>query len=144
MAESENESPSTSSRQERKRVLKGAHVIYDENNNTFSCMVKDISETGAKLSFSPDTVWRLPDQFTLIVDIDGYKVECERRWVKGDVCGVHFISDKIQIGKTRPQISDPVRTTNLTPMPARPIPEKIDSEPEKPHRPINTGFGKRR
>ncbi|MEZ5871755.1 MAG: hypothetical protein R3D32_07885 [Nitratireductor sp.] len=51
-----------------------------------------MSETGAKLVF--ENVGLVPRVFVLFVELDGYKVECERVWQEGKECGVRFIGEK--------------------------------------------------
>lgn len=89
-------------RERRRRVLKRALAILDEHANSIPCVVRDISETGAKLvfeEFSP-----VPVHFELHVELDGFKVECERIWYENGVCGVRFIGEKRMAGALRAQV----------------------------------------
>ena len=49
----------------------------------------------------------MPDRFMLHVDIDGYKIECERVWQRGSECGVRFIGERQVTGKARQQVLTP-------------------------------------
>ncbi|MEQ8305700.1 MAG: PilZ domain-containing protein [Hoeflea sp.] len=89
----------------RVRVLKGAHAAFNKEFSAIPCTVRDLSETGAKIEFEGG--WFVPEQFTLHVDIDGYKVECRRLWHRGRFCGVEFTSEKIRTGKARQQVIAP-------------------------------------
>ncbi|WP_420408805.1 PilZ domain-containing protein [Hoeflea sp.] len=89
----------------RVRVLKGAHAAFNKEFSAIPCKLRDLSETGAKLEFEGG--WFVPEEFTLHVDIDGYKVECRRLWHKGRFCGVEFIGEKIRTGKARQQVIAP-------------------------------------
>lgn len=63
--------------------------------------MRDASDTGARLEFEDG--WFVPDRFVLFVEVDGYKVECERIWQKGKNCGVHFVGPKLASATHRPQ-----------------------------------------
>jgi hypothetical protein len=99
------EAGAVAARAPRVRVLKGAHAAFNKEFSAIPCMVRDLSETGAKLEFEGG--WFVPEQFTLHVDVDGYKVECRRLWHRGRFCGVEFIGEKIRTGKARQQVIAP-------------------------------------
>ena len=79
-------------RSSRNKVLKGAHVAFNNEFSAIPCTVRNVSETGARLVIEGG--WFVPDTFVLHVDIDGYKIECKRVWQKGSECGVRFIGEK--------------------------------------------------
>ena len=132
-------------RPQRVRVLKGAHAAFNEEYSSIPCKLRDISATGAYVVFEGG--WFVPDRFMLHVDIDGYKIQCERVWQKGSECGVRFIGGKIVTGKGRQQV--------LTPMPpADASAQANDHTPVKPaydgaasarpaSKPRAGGFGRR-
>ena len=97
-------------RPRRMRTLKGAHAAFNHEFSAVPCTVRDESETGAKLQF--DEAWWVPDQFTLLVEIDGYKVECEKVWHKGNLYGVRFTSEKMKTGMARRQSVDMIDFKN--------------------------------
>lgn len=90
----------------RKRVFKGAKAAFDNDRRSMSCTIRDVSETGAKLQF--DGEWFIPEQFTLHVELDGYKLECVRVWHKGGDCGVRFVSGRMASGRARQQVIAPI------------------------------------
>lgn len=104
----------------RTRVLKGAHAAFNQEFSAIPCVVRDLSETGARLQF--DEGWFVPPLFTLFVDVDGFKVECERVWHKGSHCGVRFLGDKVRIGSHRSQVLNPYDDSGADPEPAQPRP----------------------
>jgi len=127
----------------RKRVFKGAKAAFDNDRRSMSCTIRDLSDGGARLQFEGD--WFIPQQFTLHVELDGYKLECERVWHKGGDCGVRFVSDRIASGQPRHQVIVPVlaghddvrvrqpdvrRDAEMTPVPRMPAAR-------------NAGFGRR-
>ncbi|MEQ8479549.1 MAG: PilZ domain-containing protein [Hoeflea sp.] len=104
-AETAAEAGGAAPRAPRMRVLKGAHAAFNQEFSAIPCTVRDLSETGAKLEFEGG--WFVPEQFTLHVDVDGYKVECRRLWHRGRFCGVAFIGDRIRTGSARQQVIAP-------------------------------------
>lgn len=91
-------------RPRRSRVLKGAHAAFNQEHSAVPCIVRDLSETGAKLEF--DLGWIVPSQFTLFVDIDGFKVDCEKVWHRGNFFGVRFIGPRLPTRIARQQRVD--------------------------------------
>ena len=92
-------------RPKRLRVLKSAHVFYDEGNISHPCVVRDISENGARLRFQNPVL--LPERFWLEVELDAYKVECQLAWSHGLEMGVSFCSERIETKKVRIQVVKP-------------------------------------
>lgn len=118
--EYEDDEAAAGQRALRTRVLKGAHAAFNQEFSAIPCIVRDMSDTGARLQF--DEGWFVPPLFTLFVEIDGFKVECERVWHKGSSCGVRFIGEKIRIGSHRPQVIKPYEADDddSAPMQQRP------------------------
>ncbi|MCG6857914.1 MAG: hypothetical protein LJE67_07590 [Salaquimonas sp.] len=77
---------------QRHRVLKSGLAAYNKHYSTLPCVMRNESETGARLNF--DDLASVPIAFTLHVGVDGYQVECERVWREGKACGVKFVSEK--------------------------------------------------
>jgi hypothetical protein len=128
----------------RTRVLKGAYAAFNQEFSAIPCTLRDISATGAHVVFEGG--WFVPDRFMLHVDIDGYKIECERVWQRGSECGVRFIGEKLVTGKARQQVltpepyaDDSIAVSNA---PSRPIfGDPAAPRPVQRHRP--GGFGRR-
>lgn len=76
----------------RQRVLLKGFVAWNGDLSSTPCTVRDISDTGAKVRL--DSPVLIPVQFTLHVEIGGWKVECERVWLEGLTMGVHFIGER--------------------------------------------------
>jgi two-component system cell cycle response regulator len=92
-------------RPKRLRVLKSAHVFYDEGKISHPCVVRDISERGARLRFQNPVL--LPERFWLEVELDAYKVECKMAWSHGLEMGVSFCGERIETKKVRIQVVRP-------------------------------------
>lgn len=89
-------------RDHRRRVLKGATVAYNNRHCTISCMIRDISTGGARLSATSSV--DIPDTFELIVELDGLEAECEVVWRYGKDIGVRFLSPLRQSARKRDQV----------------------------------------
>jgi len=74
-------------RHPRRKVLKGAKVIFNEGASLYDCTVRDWSESGAKLVFPALTP--LPKLFTLRLS-DGTEHPCEVVRADGVTIGVRF------------------------------------------------------
>jgi len=59
---------------QRRRTLKKGKIVFDDQKCIFDCVVKDVSDTGARLVVN---AWfECPDQVTLQI-IDGPTHECQ-------------------------------------------------------------------
>ena len=73
----------------RRRTLKQGVAAFHDQYSDLECIVRDMSETGARLKFRDPSM--VPERFILHVPMDGTQVSCERRWSKGMECGVIFV-----------------------------------------------------
>jgi hypothetical protein len=72
----------------RQRCLFSGQVVMNEANSTISCMVKDLSEGGARVSFGGTTL--LPRHFDLMVERKGLRRPVSVVWRHQDVAGLRF------------------------------------------------------
>ncbi len=86
----------------RKRTLKAAYAAFNEQVNSIVCVVRNQSETGAKLEFEDFRL--IPERFWLHIELDGIKVICTRVWQVGRFCGVKFSGEKIVTRLHRVQV----------------------------------------
>jgi hypothetical protein len=78
----------------RTRTLKGAQVLWPTGaavtwptGATVKCIVRNLSETGAKIeAHSP-----VPATFELVFDLDQSRRSCSVTWRKGAMIGVKFV-----------------------------------------------------
>jgi PAS domain-containing protein len=75
---------------ERRRVVRAAEIFADGDAGAISCVMIDISQTGARLRI-PDGV-TVPDRFRLSVEAMGIAASCEVRWRRANEIGVRFES----------------------------------------------------
>jgi len=168
MPDTENAAQSTSDdldteqidRARRSRALKKGKLIFNRGLRSVPCIVRNLSETGAKLEF--EQAYLLPQEFVLQIDLEDFEVTCQRRWEDGLRCGVEFISGKRAVGQLRSQTlksSDDALTEEIDELRDSPDnffsrkrvqDEKRRDEAEQPsrgaRRTANTtkGFGRRR
>jgi hypothetical protein len=73
---------------DRRTILKGAKVVFNNGKGVLVCRVRDLSPGGARLEFPPRQA--VPDSFEL--HVVGQPVRhCERRWARNNIVGVKFV-----------------------------------------------------
>jgi hypothetical protein len=88
-------------RQPRRRQLKSGLICFNSRHSTLPCVVRDISDIGAKLTVTGSV--GVPDTFELHVELDGTWVDCGVVWRRGEVVGVKFLSEIKKQAPTRRQ-----------------------------------------
>jgi hypothetical protein len=84
-------------RAQRRRSVIAGRIVGDRLQGSVSCVVRDLSATGAQLDlkFSKTSVISsiggLPDQFILILERERSEVMCETAWRHGESAGVRFV-----------------------------------------------------
>jgi hypothetical protein len=71
----------------RKRTFLGAKILFNDRRSVIDCLVKDMSEGGARLSL--DGVAAIPEDFELSLS-DGRAFRCKVRWRRINSIGVSF------------------------------------------------------
>ena len=72
----------------RRRILKSGVISYSGRQITINCLVRDFSESGARLVI--EGAVEAPDTFELLMDIDGFEADCRVVWRRGKEIGVTF------------------------------------------------------
>ncbi len=72
----------------RSKTMKSAKILFNKNQSVIDCFVRDLSDTGAKLSVGD--LAAVPRIFTLELR-DGTRLECERVRAMGMEIGVRFL-----------------------------------------------------
>jgi len=72
----------------RHKTLKSAKIIFNKRQSVLDCFVRDVSDTGAKLTISD--LAAVPKTFTLVFH-DGVSYQCERVRAYGQELGVRFL-----------------------------------------------------
>jgi hypothetical protein len=75
----------------RRRMRRDAQVIFEGCEQSIGCVVHDISNGGASLSFTAPLAV-LPRTFTLVLLKDSVQRDCEVVWNDRGVVGVKFVS----------------------------------------------------
>src|SRR5829696_10231895 len=72
----------------RLRALIGARIVFNNGQATVDCLIRDVSETGAKLIISAPVP--LPDRFELIIPQKGITRRVRVAWRRATEIGVRF------------------------------------------------------
>lgn len=86
---------------QRKRMLKGGTIAFSGRHATLPCVVRDISDTGARLQVMQAAA--VPDTFELIVELDGLEVAVEIVWRKVNEVGIRFVGPTAKVPPKRAQ-----------------------------------------
>lgn len=76
-------------RSKRARTFLDGRIILNNRNSVIDCTVRDLSETGAKITFA-HTV-QIPSEFELSIPRRGLVVRARVMWTKGKDLGITFI-----------------------------------------------------
>jgi two-component system response regulator len=85
----------------RKRVLKGGTITFASRQTAVPCVVRDMSDGGARLV--ADLAPHLPGRFQLIIEIDGIEADCEVIRRRGNEIGVRFTAAPRSASRRRVQ-----------------------------------------
>ncbi|MBZ8135242.1 PilZ domain-containing protein [Afifella sp. IM 167] len=72
----------------RARALKAAKIVLNDRHSTIDCLVRDLSQGGAKLKVDNPAV--LPAEFELLLESDKIIVKAAIIWRRGEYVGVQF------------------------------------------------------
>ena len=75
----------------RRQMRRDAQVVFEGHEQLVDCVVHDISNDGARLSFIAGLV-ALPRTFILVLLKDSVQRDCEVVWNDRGVVGVKFVS----------------------------------------------------
>jgi PilZ domain len=89
----------------RRRTLKAGIIAFQAHHSTLDCTVRDISATGARLRV--DASQRAPDDFDLIIELDGLEAPCRVVWRHDKEIGVIFTSLPRAFAPRRAQVVRP-------------------------------------
>jgi PilZ domain len=76
----------------RRRCYFGARVVFNDRCSTLNCTVKNLSGTGAQLSFV--TMPILPDQIEILMDRRKTLAAANIVWRAGNTLGIAFAHDQ--------------------------------------------------
>jgi hypothetical protein len=76
----------------RRRTLKGGRLTYDGGERNTECVIRNLSDGGARIQVAD--IRKVPSEFVLTFDADGSQRNCFVRWRRGDSLGVEFIAAK--------------------------------------------------
>lgn len=73
----------------RETSLEWAHILFPDGITSASCAILNMSEHGALIQVDP--IEELPQEFSLVREMDGVITPCTTRWRIGGQIGVLFI-----------------------------------------------------
>ncbi|MGH6930873.1 MAG: PilZ domain-containing protein [Dongiaceae bacterium] len=90
MTEDQGGTPPGRRGQDRRIVIKGAKIVFNNGRGVMVCRVRDLSPGGARLEFPPRQT--LPQTFELHVTGNPVR-RCQLQWAKNNIAGVRFLGD---------------------------------------------------
>src|ERR1700712_2937978 len=79
-------------RAHRARTILGAKAVFNNGLSSVGCHVRDLSDTGAKLSLEPGTL--VPDEFQLEIPLKNLSFKARIKWRDGQSVGVVFLVER--------------------------------------------------
>ena len=73
----------------RRRTLKGARVVFNNRQSSIDCVVRNLSDDGARLDLVSSI--GVPDRLLLVFDDGCSKRSCEVKWRKAKSIGLLFV-----------------------------------------------------
>ena len=74
----------------RFRVFKRAKAVFNANSSVLDCIMRDLSEGGARLSCAQ--AWQLPERFSLVLVAERALRDVRVAWRSLNELGVAFLS----------------------------------------------------
>lgn len=75
-------------RAQRRRVLKGARVVFNEGYSTMDCTLRNVSSTGGLIVIESSV--GMPDEFELLSTRSNQRLPCKVVWRKVNAVGFRF------------------------------------------------------
>ena len=85
----------------RRWMRRDAQVIFEGHEQLIGCVVHDLSNGGARLSFTAPLAV-IPRTFTLVLFKDSVQRDCELVWSDRRTAGVRFISEWFGTASKKP------------------------------------------
>jgi hypothetical protein len=86
-------------RAERVKSFLRAQIIFNQRMSTIDCVVKNISQTGARLALNEGL--SIPSEFDLLIPQKGRTYRARLVWRDADAIGVEFLLSEVHPGETR-------------------------------------------
>lgn len=83
-------------------MLKGGVIAFSGRHATIPCVLRDMSDGGARLQVAQGSA--VPDTFELLIELDGLEVPCQVAWRKPNEIGVIFLEAPTRGGRKRVQV----------------------------------------
>jgi hypothetical protein len=86
-------------RAERVKSFLRAQIIFNQRMSTMDCVVKNISQSGARLALNE--ALSIPSEFDLFIPQKGRTYRARMVWRDADAIGVEFLLAEVRPGETR-------------------------------------------
>ena len=114
----------------RSRTFLKAEIDLNGGLSTLSCIVKDLSETGARILVSEGIA--LPETFRIHLPKPDRWVQATVRWRRGEYIGVHFDGEQPLAGQDQSE-SDRIRQLEAENARLRRMLEELRNDPSRIH-----------
>lgn len=84
----------------RRRTLKNGKIVLPGSWGTYDCIIKDVSETGARLRLAGESAI-LPTDFELVFVTEALTYPVHLRWRRNQEAGVEFSGPPRKLGRVR-------------------------------------------
>jgi PilZ domain len=74
---------------QRHRVLKGGTLHFNKGYSSLECVVRDLSETGARIQMGE--TFGVPSRFTMSISGEDERIEASLRWRNSRSIGLSFL-----------------------------------------------------
>ena len=78
-----------SRKSKRAKVVRAGTISTSNSQTTWPCVVRNISEAGALIQAA--STYFIPQEFNLLVELEGLDAKCEVVWRRGTKVGVRFL-----------------------------------------------------
>ncbi|MEM7425611.1 MAG: response regulator [Pseudomonadota bacterium] len=99
-------------------VMKGGAIRFAERHGTIPCVIRDITPAGARVRVLSSA--QIPDQFTLIIELDHIEAECTVVWRSKTELGLKF-------ARLLTEENEPPKVAASSPTPLR----MVESRPKR-------------
>jgi hypothetical protein len=120
---------------QRSRTFLKAEIDLNGGLSTLSCIVKDLSETGARVLVSEGIA--LPETFRIHLPKPDRWVQATLRWRRGEYIGVHF-DDEPHAHETEQSDADRIRQLEAENARLRRLLEELRNDPSRIHQILDT------
>ncbi|MEX0852327.1 MAG: PilZ domain-containing protein, partial [Bauldia sp.] len=87
----------------RNRVFKRGRIIFGDGFSTLDCMIRDLSQRGARISVEDQLT--VPSKFSFAILDTGEVYAAIRRWQQGRSIGLEFLIESASMAADEPEMT---------------------------------------